>query len=336
MAVSAIKRKIAAAKDAQTMLQIVLENRERFSDAQGHPLPFIQELSRYVAAHGGKIEETGSTESKKIKPIHEKRASDKWEIDRWTSEFPEKLSKITEYNSVKDTEVSKECLSAIKKAGFNDVDDFAQKVNNWVRSNRIISRFYLEDVLKYWADEPILKNQMETGTSRGGILDEHSRDIWETKIAGTPVNAATMTPRERPVYGIVGKNDQEPAHEYGDSSIIFKDSVRKRTTYTIGNSSSEQGAFQGDVKAMFNKGRSIDFDYLPGILLDTENVLKYVCTYMEAQIWGSADLTKDAEKIVIGDNDSDYISQDKTLWNKFKAKMAKAGVAVEDTRGNPL
>jgi hypothetical protein len=286
-------------------------------------------LHKYIEERQAKINPASS--------IHgEKRGSDKWEIDRWTPEFPEKLSKIMEYNSVKDIEISEECLSAIKRAGFNDVDDFAQEVNDWVRSNRIISRFYLRDVLKHWAYEPILKNQIETGTSHGGILDEHSRNIWETKTAGMPVNSTTMTPRERPVYGIVGKNDQEPAREYGYSSIIFKDSVRERTTYTIGNSSSEQGAFQGDVKAIFNRGRPIDFGYFPSILLETQNVLRYAHTYMEAQIWGSADLTKDAEKIVIGDNDVVHISQNKALWNKFKAKMARAGVAIEDTKGNLL
>jgi hypothetical protein len=50
MAIAAIKRKIAAAKDAQEMLRIVLENRDRFSGKDGLPLPFVQELSRYVGA----------------------------------------------------------------------------------------------------------------------------------------------------------------------------------------------------------------------------------------------------------------------------------------------
>jgi hypothetical protein len=344
VSVAAIKRQVNKAQTTRELMNIVLEHRDRFSDAQGHPFPFIQELSTYVAAHGEKIEGAESANfknplkivsPKKIKPVKENRALGKWEREGWTLEFPEKLSKIIEYNSVKDIAVSKDCLSAIKKAGFHDVDHFAQKVNDWVRSNRVISKFYLSDVLKEWVDEPVMKNQMETGTSRG-ILDEHSRDDWESKIVGTPINTITMAPRERPVYGIVGKHDQGPAGEYGSSSIIFKDSVRERTTYTIGNSSSEQGAFQGDVRAMFNKGRPVDYDYIPVFLLETKQVLKYVRTYMEAQIWGSADLTQDAEKIVIGDDDIDHIKQNEALWNKFKAKMAIAGVAIEDTKGNLL
>jgi len=49
MAIAAIKKKIASAKDSRELMQIVLENRSRFSDKEGHPLPFIQELSQYVS-----------------------------------------------------------------------------------------------------------------------------------------------------------------------------------------------------------------------------------------------------------------------------------------------
>jgi hypothetical protein len=50
MAISAIKKKIAAAKDEHEMMRIVLANRDRFSDKEGHPLPFVQELSKYVTS----------------------------------------------------------------------------------------------------------------------------------------------------------------------------------------------------------------------------------------------------------------------------------------------
>jgi hypothetical protein len=64
MAISAIKKKIAAASDAQEMLQIVLENRERFADKEGHPLPFVQELSNYVSLEQEKFT-SNREESKK-------------------------------------------------------------------------------------------------------------------------------------------------------------------------------------------------------------------------------------------------------------------------------
>jgi hypothetical protein len=56
MAIAAIKRKIAAAPDARIMMQIILENRDRFSDKNGQPLPFVQELSKYISSRGDALE----------------------------------------------------------------------------------------------------------------------------------------------------------------------------------------------------------------------------------------------------------------------------------------
>jgi hypothetical protein len=48
MAISAIKKRVAAAKDEHEMMQIILANRDRFNDNEGHPLPFVQELHNYI------------------------------------------------------------------------------------------------------------------------------------------------------------------------------------------------------------------------------------------------------------------------------------------------
>jgi hypothetical protein len=48
MAISLLKKKIAAAKDEHEMMQIILANRDRFNDQYGHPLPFVQELHNYI------------------------------------------------------------------------------------------------------------------------------------------------------------------------------------------------------------------------------------------------------------------------------------------------
>jgi hypothetical protein len=48
MAISVLKKKIAAAKDEHEMMQIILANRDRFDDRYGHPLPFVQELHNYI------------------------------------------------------------------------------------------------------------------------------------------------------------------------------------------------------------------------------------------------------------------------------------------------
>ena len=48
LAIAALKKKIAACDDSREMMRLVLENRERFSDANGNPLPFVQELSSFI------------------------------------------------------------------------------------------------------------------------------------------------------------------------------------------------------------------------------------------------------------------------------------------------
>ena len=56
MALAALRRKCAECKDSQELLQLVLANRERFVDANGKPLAFMQEFSAYVSSLNEKHE----------------------------------------------------------------------------------------------------------------------------------------------------------------------------------------------------------------------------------------------------------------------------------------
>ena len=56
MAIAALKKKAQACTDSKQLMQLVLENRSRFSDDSGRPLPFVQELSDYVSELNNKIE----------------------------------------------------------------------------------------------------------------------------------------------------------------------------------------------------------------------------------------------------------------------------------------
>jgi len=63
LAVAALKRKAEQCKTSQELLQLVLENRDRFSDKDGKPLPFVQELRDYVSGLNDKHESTRKEES---------------------------------------------------------------------------------------------------------------------------------------------------------------------------------------------------------------------------------------------------------------------------------
>lgn len=56
LSIAALKRKAENCKTSQELLQLVLENRDRFSDKDGKPLAFVKELSDYVSGLNDNIE----------------------------------------------------------------------------------------------------------------------------------------------------------------------------------------------------------------------------------------------------------------------------------------
>lgn len=86
LAVAALRRKAAACRNSEELLQLCLENMERFRDNNGHPLPFMQEFSEYVsglndahekgAAKGKKIDEIWNQQQARIKELRKKGYSD--------------------------------------------------------------------------------------------------------------------------------------------------------------------------------------------------------------------------------------------------------------------
>lgn len=66
MAVAALRHKCAECKDSQELLQLVLANRERFVDANGKPLGFMQEFSAYVSGLNDKHEKQNGTKPKEL------------------------------------------------------------------------------------------------------------------------------------------------------------------------------------------------------------------------------------------------------------------------------
>ena len=56
LAVAALRRKAAACRNSEELLQLCLENKERFVDGNGKPLAFMQEFSAYVSSLNDKNE----------------------------------------------------------------------------------------------------------------------------------------------------------------------------------------------------------------------------------------------------------------------------------------
>jgi len=100
----------------------------------------------------------------------------------------------------------------------------------------------LEGILK----DGRIKSQFETGTS-AGLLDAFTRWEVEKNLFGYPYDTRWAM---RPIYGTValhnpaGSSGDERSikacQDYGDIRLVLKDSVKDRTTFTLGDSLTEE------------------------------------------------------------------------------------------------
>lgn len=92
------------------------------------------------------------------------------------------------------------------------------------------------------ANDTHYRNQFETKKS-SGTLSRHSRSLWERKLFGYHLN--DITDFERPKYGNIPINvpNVDKEHKlnnitkgYGSIYFVLKDEVKKRATFTCGDS----------------------------------------------------------------------------------------------------
>lgn len=97
LSIAALKRKADECKSSEELLQLVLENRERFSDEMGRPLPFVKELSDYISAKNDKLENgkkpAKAKAKKEKKTVAEMKAKDDEKIQ--VNEMPEDRAQVT-------------------------------------------------------------------------------------------------------------------------------------------------------------------------------------------------------------------------------------------------
>lgn len=103
---------------------------------------------------------------------------------------------------------------------------------NKMTSGKVCKRIWEKDLIRVLTDpEHRLKTQFETGHSDGAFAPDYRRKA-EYKGMGAPND---LDPRMRPIYGYIPQTTDYTGH-YGNIRLVFKDSVRKRTTFTVGDS----------------------------------------------------------------------------------------------------
>lgn len=92
MSIAALKKKADKCTSSEELLQLVLENRERFSDENGRPLPFVKELSDYVSSKNDELE---SKKTKAVKKPKKERSAKKKKENIQINETPEDRAQVT-------------------------------------------------------------------------------------------------------------------------------------------------------------------------------------------------------------------------------------------------
>jgi len=92
MSIAALKKKADKCTSSEELLQLVLENRERFSDENGRPLPFVKELSDYVSSKNDELE---SKKTKAVEKPKKERSAKKTKEKIQINETPEDRAQVT-------------------------------------------------------------------------------------------------------------------------------------------------------------------------------------------------------------------------------------------------
>lgn len=135
LSIAALKRKADKCKSSEELLQLVLENRERFSDEMGRPLPFVKELSDYISAKNDELENgkkpAKAKAKKEKKTVAEMKAKDDEKIQ--VNETPEDRAQVTKTQAF-NKEIETLTNSSYKADSVEDAIKALEKHKEFVHS----------------------------------------------------------------------------------------------------------------------------------------------------------------------------------------------------------
>lgn len=135
LSIAALKRKADECKSSEELLQLVLENRERFSDEMGRPLPFVKELSDYISAKNDELENgkkpAKSKAKREKKTVAEMKAKDDEKIQ--VNETPEDRAQVTKTQAF-NKEIETLTNSSYKADSVEDAIKALEKHKEFVHS----------------------------------------------------------------------------------------------------------------------------------------------------------------------------------------------------------
>lgn len=227
----------------------------------------------------------------------------------------ESKERFDEYNNkVLESETANDAAKGYIAGQLEAIDYAAKEVAN-VIENGTVCVAVSEEILREVINDERFKNQFETKTSNG-TLDPGMRKVWESVITGAAVDEK---PADRAIYGFMTSNTAVPKHDetgtpdtsaghdandrndyqgqwrdmlsvnnpmasqYGSVVVELKDSVRDRTTATIGDSLRAQTVGLPVNEPVTPEGLLVAGLYSRA---DRATTPMYTTRYVEAQVTG--------------------------------------------------
>lgn len=214
-------------------------------------------------------------------------------------------------------------------AGFEEkFETFDKATTEYLKANPV-SVFVDEEVVANILDDGKIKNIYELEDMPKGEEYVEHRLVYENVAFGYD---QTFPIENRPVSGtVLPKSDNKEAfyrfgEQYGSAQIVLKDSVKSRTTYTIGDSLDQfqrptelGGEFPRTFDLATTAQRGAEYYRRTGKPI-YEDVDWWNGTYIEAQVHGAITL-KDIEKIIFHSPMSDIPTR----------KLDELGIKWEET-----
>lgn len=183
-----------------------------------------------------------------------------------------------------------------------------------------------------------LKTQFETQRSGGANMPTWRED-WEAVMFGYPIGS---NPSVRPIYGMVETGGVQPSslrgnEQYGTVTLVLKDSVRDRTTFTNGDSLNLNPFYAPVNNPSFRPTSQVS----QVSLSRREEILQRRAEdplnrgYYEAQIHGGVSVS-DIERVVIDTSTyKDYEQREVQPSAALIKALTKAGIPFEIVQGKP-
>lgn len=161
------------------------------------------------------------------------------------------------------------------------------------------------------------RNQFETKTS-GGWNSNPDRIVWESGLFSNAYGSSKDNGFDRPKYGnlMIYEHGYNMCNGYGQLYFILKDNVKKRTTFTLGDSGNNK--FSSNNVYSF-KHAITSYEMMTGDDDPAQKLYQY--EYIELQIHGPIRLDEDVESL--------YLPECfKKSESKYVDKLIKKGIKI--------